>query len=73
MARGVEILHVIPTPFPHVWHTIGDDASALDGVTMEDWGRILTGFVGEWMDLEGYFPEIGKEGKEKERRDKDEL
>ncbi|CZS93797.1 related to glutaminyl-peptide cyclotransferase [Rhynchosporium agropyri] len=56
MARGVEVLHIIPTPFPSVWHTMADDAEHLDMPTVEDWTRIVTAFVGEWMDLEGHFP-----------------
>jgi hypothetical protein len=56
MARGVEILHIIPIPFPDVWHRIEDDGEHLDMETTEDWAVILTAFVGEWMDLEGYFP-----------------
>jgi len=56
MARGVEVLHMIPTPFPRVWHTMDDDGEHLDMPTVEDWARIITAFVGEWMDLEGYFP-----------------
>ncbi|KAF8863027.1 glutaminyl-peptide cyclotransferas-like protein [Acephala macrosclerotiorum] len=57
MARGVEVLHIIPNPFPHVWHTMADDGEHLDIPTVEDWAKIVTAFVGEWMDLEGYFPE----------------
>lgn len=56
MARGVEVLHIIPTPFPSVWHTMADDAEHLDMPTVEDWARMVTAFVGEWMDLEGHFP-----------------
>jgi len=56
MARGVEILHIIPTPFPTVWHTSQDDGEHLDLPTVEDWAKIVTAFVGEWMDLEGHFP-----------------
>ena len=56
MARGVEVLHIIPSPFPiAVWHTIDDDGEHLDAKTVEDWAKIVTAFVGEWMDLEGYF------------------
>lgn len=61
MQRGVEVLHIIPVPFPDVWHTINDDAEHLDMPTVEDWAQILTAFVGEWMDLEGYFPKINKD------------
>ena len=69
MARGVEVLHLIPTPFPRVWHTMSDDGEHLDLPTVEDWSRMITAFVGEWMDLEGYFPGKEKaEAKIKEKR-----
>ncbi|KAK6584268.1 hypothetical protein PZA11_002492 [Diplocarpon coronariae] len=69
LARGVEILHIIPTPFPSVWHKIEDDAEHLDMPTVEDWARIVTAFIGEWMDLEGYFPvpKVPQNAKEKRR------
>jgi glutaminyl-peptide cyclotransferase len=55
MKRGVEILHMIPSPFPHVWHEITDDGEHLDTDTVEDWTRLVTAFTAEWMDLEGFF------------------
>jgi glutaminyl-peptide cyclotransferase len=54
MARGVEILHLIPSPFPRVWHTAQDDGEHLDMDTTEDWAKLTTAFAAEWMDLEGY-------------------
>ncbi|KAK4986444.1 hypothetical protein LTR66_007867 [Elasticomyces elasticus] len=60
LARGVEILHLIPTPFPRVWHEMDDDGEHLDGDTVDDWAMLITAFVGEWMDLEGYLPMDGK-------------
>jgi hypothetical protein len=57
MQRGVDILHIIPTPFPAVWHTMDDDGAHLDVPTIRDWARIMTAFVAEWMDLEGCLPE----------------
>nr|OQO28994.1 hypothetical protein B0A51_03576 [Rachicladosporium sp. CCFEE 5018] len=54
MARGVEILHIIPGRFPDVWHTINDDAEHLDMDTVEDWAMITTAFAAEYMDLEGF-------------------
>jgi len=69
MARGVEILHVIPNVFPSVWHTKNDDGPHLDMPTVRDWAQIVTAFVGEWMDLEGYFPPKAEaEAKIKEKR-----
>lgn len=61
MARGVDILHVIPTPFPHVWHTMSDDGPHLDIPTVRDWARIMTAFVAEWMELDGLLPPLGEE------------
>ena len=56
MARGVEILHMIPNPFPPVWHTMDDDGEHLDLDTTEDWAKMVTAFTAEWMDLEGFMP-----------------
>lgn len=69
MRRGVDVLHIIPTPFPIVWHTANDDGAHLDIPTVEDWASIVTAFVGEWMDLEGFFPPKAKaEAKFKDKR-----
>lgn len=54
-ARGVDILHMIPTPFPAVWHNMNDDGEHLDLDTVEDWAKLVTAFAAEWMDLEGFF------------------
>lgn len=61
MARGVEILHLIPSPFPSVWHTDRDDGEHLDIKTTEDWAVITAIFAAEWMDLEGYLAVSRKE------------
>ena len=55
MARGVEVLHLIPTPFPRVWHQIDDDGEHLDLKTVSDWSLLITAFAAEWMDLDGFF------------------
>ncbi|KAK3942111.1 peptidase family M28-domain-containing protein [Diplogelasinospora grovesii] len=62
LERGVDVLHVIPNPFPPVWHTMDDDGQHLDIPTVRDWARIVTGFVAEWMDLEGHLPLVGNVG-----------
>jgi len=51
MQRGVEILHIIPTPFPPQWHKMTDDGAHLDMPTVRDWAKIVTGFVAEWMEV----------------------
>jgi glutaminyl-peptide cyclotransferase len=50
----VDILHIIPSPFPAVWHTSKDDGEHLDLDVVEDWAMITTAFAAEWMELEGY-------------------
>ncbi|PHH89802.1 hypothetical protein CDD83_5234 [Cordyceps sp. RAO-2017] len=54
MFRGVDILHIIPSPFPLVWHTQDDDGPHLHPETVRDWARIVTGFTAELMELGGY-------------------
>lgn len=49
--RGVETLHVIPQPFPKVWHTSEDDGAHLDMQAVRDWARIVAGFMLEWLDM----------------------
>jgi glutaminyl-peptide cyclotransferase len=68
MARGVEILHIIPSPFPQVWHTSNDDGEHLDMATVEDWARILTAFVSEWMEIDEHLPSDQTPGPEKAKR-----
>lgn len=51
IARGVETLHVIPQPFPKVWHTMEDNGENLDMEVVRDWGKIVAGFVLEWLDM----------------------
>ena len=69
LQRGVEVLHLIPTPFPAVWHKMEDDGEHLDGQTVEEWGRIVMAFVAEWMDLETWI-EITPETKAAEEAKK---
>ncbi|KAI9862433.1 MAG: hypothetical protein M1824_001426 [Vezdaea acicularis] len=57
LKRGVEVLHMIPSPFPRVWHEMDDDGEHLDTNTVRDWAVLGTAFVGEWMELEGFFEE----------------
>jgi glutaminyl-peptide cyclotransferase len=63
MDRGVEVLHIIPSPFPRVWHKLDDDGEHLDIETVEDWTTLVTAFVAEWMELEGFMPTSAALGK----------
>ena len=67
MARGVEILHIIPSPFPSVWHTAQDDGKHLDLDVVEDWAMITTAFAAEWLELDGYMQSTSSEPKNAKR------
>jgi len=54
LMRGVEVLHLIPTPFPRVWHTSDDDGPHLHMDTCMDWGTLVAAWTAEYMELEGY-------------------
>lgn len=49
--KGVNIVHVIPQPFPKVWHTIHDDASAIDEEVVKDFALIFRVVVAEYFGL----------------------
>jgi len=52
MKMGVSILHIIASPFPRVWHTLKDDATALDMETMRRWNMIMRVFMCEYLGLQ---------------------
>lgn len=52
--RGVPILHLIPLPFPSVWHKIEDDADHLDRDSIDLMSHIMTAFVAEYMGITGH-------------------
>ncbi|KAL7961928.1 hypothetical protein V8C34DRAFT_271588 [Trichoderma compactum] len=66
LRRGVDILHLIPTPFPAVWHTMADDGEHLDMPTVLDWTKLVMAFTAEWMDLSGHFPKAASKEKRSE-------
>ncbi|KAF9585774.1 hypothetical protein BGW38_000787 [Lunasporangiospora selenospora] len=51
MHLGVPIFHVIPTPFPTVWHKLTDDASAIKPDVVDGWARIFRTFTVEYLNL----------------------
>ncbi|XP_009278957.1 PREDICTED: glutaminyl-peptide cyclotransferase-like protein [Aptenodytes forsteri] len=51
LQRGVPVLHLIPTPFPPVWHTLEDTEDNLHPPTMADLCKILVAFVAEFLQL----------------------
>ncbi|ANB15591.1 hypothetical protein AWJ20_3222 [Sugiyamaella lignohabitans] len=51
LQRGVPVLHLIPLPFPNIWHTLDDDGAHLDPATVHDWALIIALFMAEYFEL----------------------
>ncbi|XP_077476917.1 glutaminyl-peptide cyclotransferase [Stigmatopora argus] len=51
LSRGVRILHLIPSPFPAVWHTFNDNEQNLDRPTIANLNKILQIFVLEYLNV----------------------
>ncbi|KAJ1962851.1 hypothetical protein GGI12_002399 [Dipsacomyces acuminosporus] len=49
--RDVPVLHLISTPFPKVWHSLQDDAKALDPKVIQDMSLLLRSFVASYLRL----------------------
>lgn len=61
ISRGTEILHIIPHPFPRVWHRMEDNGEHLHMPTVRDWGKIVAAFALEWLDMMEVWYEPGEE------------
>ncbi|KAG0366018.1 hypothetical protein BGZ54_005934 [Gamsiella multidivaricata] len=51
LQRGVPIFHVIPTPFPSVWHRLEDNADVISPEVVEGWANIFRAFAVEYLQL----------------------
>ncbi|KAG0207803.1 hypothetical protein BGX28_001049 [Mortierella sp. GBA30] len=51
LEKGVPVFHVIPTPFPTVWHNLEDDANAISQEVVEGWANIFRAFAVEYLQL----------------------
>lgn len=49
LVRGVHVLHLIPSPFPSVWHTFDDNEQNLDRATIQNLNKIIQVFVLEYL------------------------
>ncbi|XP_053677508.1 glutaminyl-peptide cyclotransferase-like [Anopheles nili] len=49
LRRGVPILHVIPSPFPDVWHKLEDNGDIVDVPTVRNLIKIFSVFVAEYL------------------------
>ncbi|BGP13990.1 hypothetical protein JCM10213v2_001928 [Rhodosporidiobolus nylandii] len=72
LKAGVPVVHLISVPFPKVWHTIKDDASALDLPTIKAWSLIVRLTVAEYLGLDPAL-EGQDEMQRRARRDRGEL
>ncbi|XP_078134018.1 glutaminyl-peptide cyclotransferase isoform X1 [Sander vitreus] len=54
--RGVRILHLIPSPFPSVWHTFDDNEQNLDRSTIHNLNKIMQVFVLEYLNARPAIP-----------------
>ncbi|KAI5803766.1 peptidase M28 [Geopyxis carbonaria] len=61
--RGVSVLHLIPSPFPRVWHTVDDDGHHLHPETVRDWARLVTAWSAGWLGLDEWIVAKGEQGK----------
>lgn len=59
IAKGVQVLHLIPQRFPSVWHHATDDGDHLDMPSVEDWAVLTAAFAAEYLELEGHFDVSG--------------
>lgn len=71
MARGVEVLHLIPSQYPSVWHRIEDDGEHLDMPTVQDWATLTAAFTAEWLELDGFFDIVTTVPRDYRRRQAD--
>ncbi|KAK9367867.1 peptidase family M28-domain-containing protein [Lipomyces kononenkoae] len=51
LRRGIPVMHVIPIPFPKVWHTLNDDGAHLSSEAVHDWAVFITGWVAGYLGL----------------------
>ncbi|GAA5798645.1 hypothetical protein HPULCUR_004050 [Helicostylum pulchrum] len=52
LERGVNVLHMIPYPFPNVWHNRGDNADCIDQAVVENLAVIFRTFAAEYLELD---------------------
>ncbi|KAK4320675.1 hypothetical protein Pmani_008508 [Petrolisthes manimaculis] len=51
LKRDVPILHLIPVPFPSVWHELTDNEQALHYPTIDNLNRILFAFTADYLNI----------------------
>ena len=51
LLAGVPVIHLIPAPFPKVWHKDTDREEALHYGTIESLNKIMRTFVADYLKL----------------------
>eukprot|EP01099_Mayorella_cantabrigiensis_P004078 TRINITY_DN3065_c0_g5_i1.p1 TRINITY_DN3065_c0_g5~~TRINITY_DN3065_c0_g5_i1.p1 ORF type:complete len:347 (-),score=78.38 TRINITY_DN3065_c0_g5_i1:400-1410(-) len=51
-SRGVKVVHLVPVPFPRVWHRFEDDLSAVNREALSDFDKIFTLFLAHYLNLD---------------------
>ena len=51
LCLGVSIVHLIPVPFPNVWHTLHDNRAAIDETMVTNLKKIFMVFLHEYFHL----------------------
>ncbi|ORE02438.1 glutaminyl-peptide cyclotransferase, isoform CRA_b [Rhizopus microsporus var. microsporus] len=52
LQRGVNVLHLIPYPFPYVWHTRADTAECIDQSVVENYAALFRAFTAEYLEID---------------------
>lgn len=69
--RGVPVLHLIPSHFPPVWHTINDNAKNLHFPDISDWGLLTSSFVANQLRVGDWIVDYPDANEMKEQREKE--
>lgn len=52
LRHGVDVLHIIPWPFPSVWHKEEDNADAIDPNMVVNFNTLFRSFVAEYLEID---------------------
>ncbi|KAI9018533.1 hypothetical protein CLU79DRAFT_292685 [Phycomyces nitens] len=52
LERGIDVLHIIPFPFPSVWHNSGDVPECIDPNVVLNFAVLFRVFVAEYLEID---------------------
>jgi len=50
--RGVNVFHIIPYPFPSVWHNVRDNGDAIDPLAVQNLAILFRCFTAEYLEID---------------------